>query len=284
MRAFFITMLITVSAVSAAALGEGSVKKAGAEGPVPLSIDDKGGIIVDVRVNAAGPFRFLLDTGAARSIVADDLAHQLAAPAVAKSDVVTSTGSDLRMVVRLTSLTMAAAAVDDLFAAVVPAAQLARLGQGVRGLLGQDFLSAFNYTLDYRLRRLTWDDAVSCDAPGAARMTAADGRFVMALDDGSGVPLRLVPDSGAEVPVLFRPRGGSARGSSAPVMMTGLGSGERMAGITTMPALRVGSIIMRNLDAYVIEGPDADVDGLLPLHGFASVSFAAGGACLVARR
>jgi hypothetical protein len=33
-------------------------------------------------------------------------------------------------------------------APVVPSARLAALGRHVRGLLGQDFLSAFNYTLD----------------------------------------------------------------------------------------------------------------------------------------
>jgi predicted aspartyl protease len=277
-RALFVTVLVTMSVVAAA----GADRTPAA---VPLSIDAKGGIVVDVRINGAGPFRFILDTGTARSIVADDLARQLAAPAVAKSDVVTSTGSDLRLVVRLASLTMASATAHDLSAAVVPAVQLARLGHDVRGLLGQDFLSAFNYTLDYRRRRLTWDERLSCDAPGAARMTAADGRFVMALEDDNGEPLRLVPDSGAEVAVLFRARAGRARGSTAPAaMVTGLGSGERTASLATMPTLRVGSVTMRHLDAYIIERPDSDVDGLLPLHGFSSVSFAAGGACLVARR
>jgi predicted aspartyl protease len=278
MRACFVPVLITISVVAAAGADRPLA-------PVPLSIDDRGGIFVDVRINAAGPFRFILDTGSARSLVADDLARQVAAPAVAKSEVVTSTGSDLRLVVRLTSVTMASATADDLLAAVAPAAQLARLGHGVRGLLGQDFLSAFNYTLDYRRRRLTWDETLSCDAPGAARMTAAEGRFVMDLHDEHGAPLRLVPDSGADMPILFRPGAESAPGSTAPaVMVTSLGNGERMARVATIPALRVGSVTMRHLEAYVIERADSEVDGLLPLHGFSSVSFAAGGACLVARR
>ena len=67
-------------------------------------------------------------------------------------------------------------------------------------------------------------------------------------------------------------------------MVTALGAGERMARLATMPTLRVGSVTMRRLDAYFVERADSDVDGLLPLHGFSSVSFAAGGACLVARR
>jgi hypothetical protein len=180
---------------------------------------------------------------------------------------------------------MATATVDDLLAVVVPGPQLPRLGGRVRGVLGQDFLSAFNYTLDYRRRRLTWDDALACDGPGAARMTAADGRFVMALDTVGGAPLRLVPDSGADVPILFRARPGSSPGlTAAAALVTGLGPGERMARAATMPALRLGSLTVRPLGAYLVERADADVDGLLPLHGFSSVSFAAGGACLVARK
>ena len=275
-RACLVPVLVMMSGAAAAAADRPPA--------VPLSIDGKGGIVVDVRINTAGPFRFILDTGAARSLVSDDLARELAAPAVATSEVVTSAGSDLRFVVRLASLAMASATADDLLAVVVPGPHLARLGPRVRGLLGQDFLSAFNYTLDYRRRRLTWDEPLACDAPGAARMTAAEGRFVMALERDRGAPLRLVPDSGAEVPVLFRVSAGTPPESLAAAKVSGLGAGERIARIATMPTLRVGSITMRHLDAYIVERDEADVDGLLPLHGFSSVSFAAGGACLIARQ
>lgn len=276
-RAFLVPVLVTVSGAAAAGADRTPAS-------VPLSIDANGGIVVEVRINAAGPFRFILDTGSSRSLVSEDLARDMAAPAVAKSEVVTSAGSDVRLVVRLTSLAMASATANDLLAVVLPSPDVARLGPGVRGLLGQDFLSAFNYTLDYRRRRLTWDEPLACDGPEAARMTAADGRFVMALETDRGAPLRLVPDSGADAPILFRLIERTASGSTAAAMVTGVGAGERMARIVAMPALRVGSVTVRHLDAYLVERADANVDGLLPLHGFSSVSFAAGGACLIARR
>ena len=105
-RACLVPVLVTMSGVAAAGADRTPAS-------VPLSIDGKGGIVVDVRINAAGPFRFMLDTGAARSLVSEDLAREIAAPAVAKSEVVTSAGSDLRLVVRLTSLAMASATADD---------------------------------------------------------------------------------------------------------------------------------------------------------------------------
>jgi hypothetical protein len=129
----------------------------------------------------------------------------------------------------------------------------------VRGLLGQDFLSAFNYTLDYRRSRLTWDEPLPCDAGGAVPLVAAEGRFVMALEAGRGTPLRMVPDSGAEVAVLFR-------------------------AAAAEPRFVVGAVTLRDVRVLVIDRDDPNADGLLPLHGFSSVSFAAGGSCLMARR
>ena len=265
-------------------------------GSVPLTIDARGGVIVDARVNGAGPFKFIVDTGASRSLVADDLATDLSAPIVAKSEVVGSAGSDMRFVVRLGSVAVDSARVDALLAAVVPAVRLSQLGTGVRGLLGQDFLSAFNYTLDYRRARLTWDEALTCDERGAVRLTAAEGRFVLALEDQRGAPLRMVPDSGAEVALLFRPstvlrasraavegRAPAARTGPAAVV-AGLSGSNRLVQVTAIGTLRVGSVTLRDLRAYAVDREDEHADGLLPLHAFGSVSFAAGGGCLIARR
>ena len=60
----------------------------------------------------------------------------------------------------------------DILESVLPAARHA-LASGVRGVLGQDFLSAFNYTLDYRRRRLIGDEPGDVNwgrPPGAARL------------------------------------------------------------------------------------------------------------------
>jgi predicted aspartyl protease len=249
---------------------------------VPLTIDAHGGVGVDVRVNGAGPFRFLLDTGAARTVIADDLAREVGAAAVARSEMVTSAGSDMRLVVRLASITMTPAARDGVLAVVLPAGALTPLGRGVRGLLGQDFLSGFNYTLDYRRARLTWDEAVSCDAAGASRLVASEGRFIATFDSDERGALRLVPDSGADVPVLFLAPG--SRPAQPDVRLAGVLRGGTGAARVTLRTLRVGAVTLRDVDAYEVERVDPAADGLLPLHRFASVSFAAGGGCLIARR
>jgi predicted aspartyl protease len=232
---------------------------------VPLTIDVHGGVLLQAEVNGQGPYVFMLDTGASRTIVAERLARQLNAPVVAKSEVVTVTGSQLSLVVRLGSVAVGGTRVDHLLAPVLADARLAQAGLDVVGVLGQDFLSAFNYTLDYRQARLTWDEPLTCGVSGAVPLVEAEGRFVMALEGTGGGRIRLVPDSGAEVAVLFT--------AAAPRRPT-----------STIPRVQVGDVTMNNLQAYFAERTDANADGLLPLRYFSSVSFAARGACLIARR
>lgn len=232
--------------------------------PVPLRIDPHGAIVLDVVVNGEGPYRFMLDTGTSRSIVSSTLARELRAPVVAKSDVVTNGGTETRLVVSLESLSVAAARVGRVLAPVLPDAALAEIGPDVRGVLGQDFLSEFNYTLDYRRGRLTWDGPLACGGPDAVPLVAAEGRFVMAVEGERGAPLRLVPDSGTDAPILFH---------AAP---------PREAA-STLPLLRIGAVRLTDVAAYNVQRTDPNADGLLPLHRFAAVSFAAGGSCLVAR-
>lgn len=247
----------------------------------PLTIDARGGVLVAVRVNDSGPFAFVLDTGASRTIVDDDLARQLAAPVVARTELVTSGGTDTRPVVRLGSVNIGTARRENVLAPVVPAERLAPLGRNVRGILGQDFLSAHNYTLDYRRRRIGWDEAVVCGGSNAAALTASEGRFIVRVhDQESGTSLRLVPDSGAEALVLFQARGTRER---AGVMTVGVAGNGRVAERRTLRRLRVGTVTVRDVDAFAIDRDEPDVDGLLPLHHFASVTFAAGGACMIAR-
>ena len=249
---------------------------------VPLEIDARGGIVVTVMIGGSGPYRFLLDTGTSRSIVSDTLARELAAPVVAKTEMASSTGSEWRLVVRLASLSIGTSVVRDVLAPVLPDSHLDDVDLAVRGVLGQDFLSAFNYTLDYRLRRLTWDAPLGCEGPGVVPMAALAGRFVMTLEAAG--PLRLVPDSGADALVLFSTPAMTVSGvRHGDARVTDL-LGARPARMTTVPRLRLGGVTVRDVDAFVIDRAEPGVDGLMPLHRFASVSFAAGGGCLVARQ
>jgi predicted aspartyl protease len=244
---------------------------------VPIEIDRHGGIAVSVAIDGTGPYVFLLDTGSARTVVADDLAASLRAPAVAQTEVVASGGSERHVAVRLQSIAVGAMRVASVVAPVVPRGRLEAIRPGLRGLLGQDFLSAFNYTLDYRHRLLRQDEVQACTAREAVPLTRADGRFVAAAAVAGVGQVRLVPDTGAEITVLF---GGPTAG--APMLVTSL-TGGSTGQIQRIDQLRVGRVTVSPLTALISTRDEASADGLLPMHLFSSVSFAANGACMVPR-
>ena len=259
---------------------------------VRFDVDEDGAVAVAAMVNGAGPFRFLVDTGSSHTAVGDALARRLGLQAVAKAEIMSATGHSMRPVVRLGRTAVGAAAREGILASVLPSAELGRLGGDVDGVLGQDFLGDFDYTLDYLHGRLTWTADGETSEP-AARLTLAPegGRFLATLPQGAGRGVvRLVPDTGSAALVIFGQGPGGGGGALRLLPASGQARLRGVAGETTVErafvqALRVGGLVMNNEPAVVIARPagpaGADADGLLPLHRFARVSFNARERCLL---
>ena len=228
----------------------------------------------------------MLDTGSTRTAIADDLAPLVPARIVARAEVLSGAGSEMHDVVRLERVEVAGARAAVLLATVVPATRLNAIGPEIRGILGQDFLSAFNYTLDYRRRRLTWDDAnaVSCEGRAALPLVQAEGRYLVRVTrERTTQSLRLVPDTGSDSLVFFSSSRADTRATAFDQVSVSSLTGSRNAGVVPAPPLVVGGTILRSARAIVIERDEADADGLLPLHLFASVSFNMRDGCMVVR-
>jgi predicted aspartyl protease len=153
------------------------------------------------------------------------------------------------------------------------------LGDDVNGILGQDFLSQFDYTLDYRASRLSWSAGIESRAQVRLTLERVSGRYLVHLpQDGScQCAVRLVPDSGTNGVVLFA---GTAAdrlpvGRAMPINVSTIAGSSAAQGII-VHELRVGTARLSRQLAARIERPGADRDdgdGLLPLSLFAQVSF-----------
>jgi len=265
---------------------------------VPFSSPEAGQIIVQVYVDGLGPRRFLLDTGSSRTAISERLAREAALPTVAQTTFVTPTGTSLRPMVRLTNLHVGSARVAAVLAPTLSEADVRRLGTDVVGLLGQDFLAQFHYTIDYLGSRLIWHDDDGFDVNGVSEATVrpqrgrvrlwlrpSAGRFLVDLPQvhhEARAAARFVPDSGSDGLVLFsRDRTNQFLADTVAergqlVSFAGL-FGQRVARLVVLRHVQVGEATLRNLPAAVIvdadRGPDAPEDGLLPLSLFASVTF-----------
>jgi len=139
-------------------------------------------------------------------------------------------------------------------------------------------LGALRYTIDYAERRIVWHGTAAIVPAQATvlELESQDDRFVARVPQDHRV-LRLVPDTGAETLVLFQHAGSilpAASLANESVELAGL-IGRRDARRTIVRVFRVGSTLLMDV-ATVIVGRDCDstpLDGLLPLHLFARVTF-----------
>jgi hypothetical protein len=257
---------------------------------VAVRIDESGAVVVPVHINGNGPFRFLLDTGSSHSVVSGSVVEQLRLHFVAKTSVLTSTGREWRAVVKLDKTTIGDTQSDGLLASVAPAAQLEVVARGIQGIIGQDLLFAFNYTLDYRRQRLVWSEGDLNAGDVRLPLVAQGGRYLVQVSPTGEVPgVLLVPDSGASGFVAYE-RGGrtklALKDASGMTAVHSLSGGQRVRTMM-LRELRLGSLTIREQPVAVVPREANDVaegDGLMPLHLFASVTFNAREQCLVLRR
>jgi hypothetical protein len=153
-------------------------------------------MLKDIFLNGVGPFRMLLDTGNATSIVRPEVARRLnLKPAYLVEQ---ATVAETRRV--------PAAVLDEVRAgSVVDRSVEAIIGDvfqaGADGILGANWLVRHDYLLDYRARRVTLDGLPTVSGVRLP-LLSIDGRpEVVALIDGC--PRELVVDSGASEVVLY---------------------------------------------------------------------------------
>jgi predicted aspartyl protease len=239
-----------------------------------------GEVVIPVFIGGKGPYQFLLDTGSSHTVISQKLATILGAVPVAKAPIATSVGSILALVVRLSDVAAGSAHVESLLATSLPPDAAGMLDDRLSGLLGQDFLSQFDYTLDYRASRLSWHDQGQVENGVRLVLEPSNGRFLVQLpqDERCGCTVRLVPDSGANGVVLFAGRQTDrlrVDASVTPMRVSTL-TGDGTARTVIVRALLVGRATLTDVPAARVvlpEGTTEDGDGLLPLSLFARVSF-----------
>lgn len=227
---------------------------------VPLMLIN-GRILVDLAVNLR-PATFQLDTGAGRSIVTPEAVRRLG---LARDRWVGSTiggigGIDRRSVADTTSLTLAGVALHHHDAArdsMLPVATLGAPEAGGRvidGLLGRDFLSAFDVALDVGAHTMALWRVQGCTARflpqtgvwsgayDAIPAAAAYGDALVLMVRANGTLMRALLDTGASETLIAAPgmvRLGLVPGASA-LSARGVGSRSRPVGPLRLSSLQVG--------------------------------------------
>jgi predicted aspartyl protease len=215
--------------------------------------DDALRMTVPVMVNGQGPFQFVIDTGADRTVISSELAERLGLPEAGKARLHAMGGERDVRIVAIDSVQVSTNTARNVRAASLPARNL-----GADGLLGIDSLQGQRIIMDFKAQTMTVVPS-SKNAPtpvedeGMIVVTAKTrlGQLVMVDADANGQKVWVVVDTGAENSV-----GNSRlkrlmikRNSKLPVKVVEMSDvlGKRTpADYIVVDNMRVGNIAMKN--------------------------------------
>jgi predicted aspartyl protease len=228
-------------------------------------------IVASLRSGKEGPFDFVLDTGADTTIVDNSIAGKLGFAALDAIRQSTLTGSQMVERGTITSLSAGPVETDHLLVLVENLAAVRRIDAHIVGIVGQNFLSHFNYLLDYhkRLLRIEEGSEIASILQGdRVPIEVWENRMMVTAEaqSRSRAAIRLMLDSGANSLVLLSSASNALdlRGKQTTTETTTMGYSAMKTGL--VGSLTVGSETLRNLVATLpsIDPSERIGDGLLP--------------------
>jgi predicted aspartyl protease len=249
-------------------------KPALADPRVRFKLVEKYLIVVPLTVNGQGPFEFLLDTGTNTSIIERSVAQHLRLRPHDRIELMTVSGPQVLPRARLDSVVLGSALAENLEALITDLGSIRTLHYGICGVLGQNFLSQFNYLLDYREKRIEFE--ADCDVEHRMDGTRLpfseiEGLIAVSGQSASSKAWRLVLDSASEGLILF---GRPALASDFEISHTGIAclattiAGHKEVEQGRLRTLRIGELILADMPVTLMPPDGRAEDGLLPMSLF----------------
>ena len=156
---------------------------------------------VPVRLSGAGPFRFIVDTGANRTAISSELASRLKLTAGESGEMHSTTGVSTVATARLPELQLTRKAVKQIDAPLLQSENI-----GADGILGTDSLALQRVEFDFQAQTMAVVPANSPDfreEPGTIVVEARrkNGRLIVTEATANGRNIVVVVDTGSQVTV-----------------------------------------------------------------------------------
>ncbi|MDE2619627.1 MAG: aspartyl protease family protein [Sphingomonadales bacterium] len=237
-------------------LRAGAAQDSGETEVITLAPDSAERMTVPVRIGEAGPFHFLLDTGAQNTVVSRDLAARLKLPADRSATLVGVAGTLAVQTVQLDEVGLGRRSYYGLTAPVLEQRHI-----GADGIVGLDSLQDQRVLIDFRKRLIAVSDArgVGGNAGYEIVVTARSrsGQLIMTDAVIDGIRTAVVIDTGAEGSIgnlaLLRAMGRKG----AALQPTALGSVTGQTLPAELALARRLTIQQLNLDNVLIAFADA---------------------------
>lgn len=218
-------------------------------------------LTVPVTINGAGPYNFVVDTAAERTVISRQLAGRLALGPGKSVTVLSVSGYNQidTAVVPLLQLTAGRNRLSGLEAPMMEEANL-----GASGLLGIDSLKSKRVVMDFKARRMTIVDSSNGGHDSDEIVVTARSKFgqlILVDASANGMKVNVVIDTGSQVsignPALrarLEKRG--QLGTLTPISILSVTGGRTPADYTSIAHVRLGTI---TVDTMPVAFADAEI-------------------------
>lgn len=223
-------------------------------------------MFVPVGIAGTGPYRFLVDSGADRTVIGTALARQLRLPPAGNAVLQSISGSSSVDLVTVGTLTLGRSVIDDIVAPMLDEKDL-----GAQGILGIDALADQRLMFDFDARTVTAQDTrvrVRFD-PDEIVVTARrrKGQLILTQASASDIAIAAVVDTGAELTMgnlalqkrIFARRSPPA---ARPVTLLSVTGATIEASLVTLPQIKLGGVTLRDVDVAFVDAPPFALFGL----------------------
>lgn len=225
-------------------------------------------LAVDVSIAGQGPYRFLIDSGADRTVIGEGLAARLALPDAGQATLHDTAGAHQVTTVRLDGLTIGSGSAGSILAPALPERFI-----GAQGMLGIDSLAGQRMSMDFDAQTITVQDArlpeADRDGSNDVVVTARrqHGQLIIAEARAADVRLYAVIASGADVTIAnsaLRDRifAGRRPPEAQKIMLTSVTGETVQADLIYLPELRLGGLIAQNVPVAFADAPPFALFGL----------------------
>lgn len=247
------------------------------DAPVKFRLAQDYLIIVPVRINDSETLEFLLDTGTNTSIIIPEVAARLKLRPVDRIEIVTVAGSVIAPRSFLLRLTLGGKSAENMEVLWSDLPELRRLDNRISGVLGWNFLAQFNFTLDFRERRINFADMDANQFEQTVRVPFEkdEGRILLNLKIKQ-TNLTFVFDSGAAGLILFASGCQKLAGQIEPneqITQVSTNAGKNQTRTGWLDKLQFGGKGIRGVPVALLNKVERTEDGLLPMRLFRSVYF-----------
>jgi predicted aspartyl protease len=222
----------------------------GGEITVPAEVDRMARMTVSVFVNDQGPFQFVVDTGANRTVLSNALAARLGLPMGEKVIVHDIAGVGGVETAHVARLRVGKRQVDNIIAPLLSARDM-----GADGILGIDGLVDQQVVMDFLGNKMTITPIRK--GPGekdtiVVRARSKYGQLILADARIGNERVYVIVDSGAEYSVgnsALRARllRGKRKDSAIPIELVGVSGRTATADLAVTPEMKIGAVTMRNV-------------------------------------